>query len=230
MVLCKAIDAERGRLSFYTHRDSPKGRALAARPEAALCFYFGPQGRQARVGGPVLPAPDADSDDYFASRPEDARIGAWASQQSRPIGSRAELEERVREVARRFGAEVPRPPHWGGYVVIAASVELWISGVARLHDRGLWRREVSDPTGPAPGAPSGSSPELRGAPALRQVQKQIGPAPRGAGPPWEGDIWIVCTGCGCHPGRRVKRFELFSDFPEGARHSVSTTTTRRPSS
>jgi pyridoxamine 5'-phosphate oxidase len=157
MVLCQAIDADRGRLTFYTHRDSPKGADLAARPRAALCFYFGPQGRQVRAVGLVQPAPDADSDAYFASRPLDARLGAWASRQSAPIASRAELRRRVREVAARFGlgpdyelggeaaADVPRPPHWGGYVFDAESVELWISGPARLHDRGLWSRDLAAP-------------------------------------------------------------------------------------
>ena len=150
MVLCKEIDAARGRLSFYTHRDSAKGRALAARPEAALCFYFGPQGRQARVVGPVLRASEAESDAYFASRPLEARLGAWASRQSEPIASRDELDRRVREAAARYGDPVPRPPHWGGYVVVAASVELWISGEARLHDRGRWIRELSRPDRPGP--------------------------------------------------------------------------------
>ena len=145
MVLCQAIDAERGRSQLLHAPRQPEGARPRRASRAALCFFFGPQNRQVRVGGPVLPAPDADSDAYFASRPEDARIGAWASQQSGPIGSRAELVHRVREVARRFGAAVPRPPRWGGYVVIAASVELWISGLARLHDRGRWPREVSDP-------------------------------------------------------------------------------------
>jgi pyridoxamine 5'-phosphate oxidase len=150
MVLCKEIDAARGRLTFYTHRESPKGRALAARPRAALCFYFGPQGRQARVSGPTRLADDADSDAYFASRPRVAQLGAWASRQSEPIASRAELERRVSEVAARFGAHVPRPPHWGGYVVVAESVELWISGDGRLHDRGRWTRDLSEPSRPGP--------------------------------------------------------------------------------
>jgi pyridoxamine 5'-phosphate oxidase len=150
MVLCKDVDVARGRLTFYTHRDSAKGRALAARPEAALCFYFGPQGRQVRVTGPVAATSDAESDAYFATRPEDARIGAWASRQSEPIASRSELRRRVAEAAARLGSDPPRPPHWGGYAVLAASVELWISGEARLHDRARWTRDLSDPARPGP--------------------------------------------------------------------------------
>jgi pyridoxamine 5'-phosphate oxidase len=156
MVLCKSIEPAVGRLTFYTHRESAKGRALALHPRAALCFYWGPQDRQARVVGPVEAVPDAEADAYFASRPLDARLGAWASRQSEPIASRAALRERVREAAARFGlgptpepgAFVPRPPHWGGYAVLAESVELWISGVARLHDRAHWRRDLSDPARP----------------------------------------------------------------------------------
>jgi pyridoxamine 5'-phosphate oxidase len=151
MVLCQKIDPERGSFTFYTHRDGVKGRALAASPQAALCFFFGPQKRQVRVVGPVALASDAESDAYFASRPRDAQIGAWASRQSEPIASRAELRRRVAEVEQRFGsAAVPRPPHWGGYVVTAESVELWISGPARLHDRGRWTRDVGDPLHPGP--------------------------------------------------------------------------------
>ena len=151
MVLCQTIDVARGALTFYTHRDSAKGRALAARPRAALCFFFGPQNRQVRVAGCVARASDADSDAYFASRPRDAQLGAWASRQSEPIASRAELLRRLREVEERFGAAaVPRPPRWGGYVVQAEAVELWISGPARLHDRGRWTRELPDPRRPGP--------------------------------------------------------------------------------
>lgn len=150
MVLCQRIDPERGSFTFYTHRESVKGRALLSRGEAALCFFFGPQKRQVRVTGPVALASDAESDAYFASRPREAQIGAWASRQSEPIASRAELRRRVAEVEQRFGpaAAVPRPPHWGGYVVTAGSVELWISGPARLHDRGRWTRDVRDPLRP----------------------------------------------------------------------------------
>jgi pyridoxamine 5'-phosphate oxidase len=152
MVLCQGIDAASGSLVFYTHRDSPKGLDLAAHPRAALCFFFGPQKRQVRIAGPVVLASDAESDRYFASRPRDAQIGAWASQQSRPIASRAELRRRVREVEARF-AETPavaRPPHWGGYRLQAESVELWISGPARLHDRGRWTRDLADRLRPGP--------------------------------------------------------------------------------
>ena len=145
MVLCKDIDAARGRVTFYTHRESAKGRALDARRRAAACFYFGPQDRQARMVGPVERASALDSDAYFATRPREAQIGAWASRQSEPIADREALRGRVREIEERFaGSEVPRPPDWGGYVLVAESVELWISGRGRLHDRGLWRRALPD--------------------------------------------------------------------------------------
>ena len=152
MVLCQAIDAVGGSLAFYTHRESAKGRALAVHPRAALCFFFGPQSRQVRVSGPVALASDAASDAYFASRPRGAQLGTWASRQSEPIASRAELQRRVREVEVRFAeAAVARPPGWGGYLVHAETVELWISGgPARLHDRGRWTRSLSDPARPGP--------------------------------------------------------------------------------
>jgi pyridoxamine 5'-phosphate oxidase len=150
MVLCQAIDAVAGTLAFYTHRESAKGRDLAARPRAALCFFFGPQRRQVRVAGPVTLASDAASDAYFAPRPREAQLGAWASRQSEPVASRAELRRRVGEVEKRFaGTAVPRPAGWGGYLVWAETVELWISGgPARLHDRGRWTRDLSDPARP----------------------------------------------------------------------------------
>ncbi len=151
MVLCRGVDTARGCITFYTHRSSPKGRALAARPRAALCFYFGPQDRQARIVGPVELASDADSDASFATRPRDAQLGAWASRQSQPIADREALRRCVREVELRFaGRDVPRPDDWGGSVLCAESIELWISGYARLHDRALWRRALADRARPGP--------------------------------------------------------------------------------
>ena len=143
MVLCKHLDPARGELTFYTHYASPKGRSLAAHPRAAAAFYFGPESRQARLAGPVERADAAGSDAYFAGRPRETRIGAWASAQSEAIASRAELHDRVRAVEDRFrGTDaIPRPPGWGGYVLEVDRVELWISGPARIHDRGLWERE-----------------------------------------------------------------------------------------
>ena len=147
-VLCNEIDALNGTLTFYTNRESRKGRALAANPRAAAVFYWGPQSRQARVEGPVTQTSDAASDAYFASRPADAQIGAWASAQSEPIASRSALLEKIDRECRRHGATmgdaptalVPRPPSWGGYVLHTESVELWVSRPARIHDRALWTR------------------------------------------------------------------------------------------
>lgn len=148
MLLCKAIDVARGAIVFYSDRSSRKGVALAADPRAAATFYFGPQNRQVRIEGTVAFTSDADSDAYFASRPADSQIGAWASNQSRPLASRAELVARVEREARGFGTalgdppnpSIPRPEKWGGYVLTADAIELWVSRPARIHDRALWTR------------------------------------------------------------------------------------------
>ncbi len=155
MVLCKGIDVARGELVFYSHHASRKGRALAAHPHAALVFYWPPQERQVRVEGPVCQAPAAVSDAYFASRPGDSQLGAWASAQSEPVASRAALERHFGEQRARIetahGEAVPRPPGWGGYRVRAERVELWVSRPARLHDRAVWERKLGEggrPDGP----------------------------------------------------------------------------------
>ena len=155
MVLCKALEADPGRVVFYTDRGSRKGAALAHQPYAEACFHFGPQGRQVRVAGPVTETPDDDSDAYFASRPLDSQLGAWASAQSTPLDGRATLLARISELAERFGvpaggeepsSRVPRPPSWGGYRITAERVELWRSRPGRVHDRAAWTRD-------GPGAP-----------------------------------------------------------------------------
>jgi pyridoxamine 5'-phosphate oxidase len=157
VVLAKDIVPHPGYLVFYTNYLSAKGRQLKDNPRAAAVLHWDRLRRQVRIEGPVTPAPESDSDRYFASRPWQSRIGAWASQQSEPIGSRAQLLEAVRQAARRFGAPapgapgaddslkvtIPRPPHWGGYRLWAESVELWVQGEARIHDRALWTRSVS---------------------------------------------------------------------------------------
>jgi pyridoxamine 5'-phosphate oxidase len=150
MVLCNAIDVERGAFVMYTNRESRKGRAIAANPHAAIVFYWGPHARSARVEGRIEWTPDADCDAYFATRPVDAQVGAWASAQSEPIASREELVSKVRTEAARFGVElggqasdrIPRPPHWGGFTLVADAVELWVSRPARIHDRALWTRDL----------------------------------------------------------------------------------------
>lgn len=148
MLLCKAIDVERGAIVFYTGRSSRKGAALAHDARAAAIFYWGPQNRQVRIEGRTELTSDEDSDAYFASRPADSQIGAWASDQSQPVASRAELLSRVEREIERLGAtpgdapdpSVPRPAKWGGYILQADLVELWVSRPGRIHDRAVWTR------------------------------------------------------------------------------------------
>jgi pyridoxamine 5'-phosphate oxidase len=162
VVLCKEVVPVPGYLVFYTNYLSRKGRQLAANPWAAAVIHWDAMHRQVRIEGPVLQAPGTDSDAYFASRPWQSRVGAWASAQSEPVGSREDLLESVAAVAQRFGTPlpwqseadsardmtIPRPPHWGGYHLWAESVELWVEGEARVHDRARWTRRLTElPTG-----------------------------------------------------------------------------------
>jgi pyridoxamine 5'-phosphate oxidase len=142
MVICRGFDTEAGWLVFYTDRESAKGRALEAHPRASVVFYWEPLERQIRVDGPVTLAPDSDSDAYWTSRPLEARLAAIASEQSRPIASRAALVAKLEAVTKQFAGEVPRPKRWGGYRVWVERVELWVSQPARLHDRAVWRRRL----------------------------------------------------------------------------------------
>jgi pyridoxamine 5'-phosphate oxidase len=143
MVLCRGFDRRTGWLVFYTDRESAKGRALAKTPRAALVFHWDAVERQVRIEGPVTPAPDADSDAYWHSRPPDARDAAAASEQSRPIASRADFLRKIEETAKRFAGNAPRPPRWGGYRVWAERVELWVGQPARAHDRAVWTRALT---------------------------------------------------------------------------------------
>ena len=144
MVLCKAWD-ERG-FVFYTNFESAKGGELQAQPKAAALFHWKSQRKQVRVRGPVEVVSNAEADAYFDSRLRGSRIGAWASAQSRPIASRAALEEAVATVEARFpGETVPRPPHWSGFRIRPLQIEFWSDGEFRLHDRFLFSRaDVSD--------------------------------------------------------------------------------------
>ncbi len=140
MVLLKGVDA-RG-FVFYTNLESRKGGELAANPQAALCFHWKTLQRSVRVEGPVEPVSDAEADAYYASRHRSSRIGAWASQQSRPLEGRFALEKRVAEFTLKFGlGEIPRPAFWSGFRVLPQRMEFWHDMPFRLHERNVFTRE-----------------------------------------------------------------------------------------
>ncbi len=151
MVLLKGAD-ERG-FVFYTNMESRKSDELNVNPRAALCFYWATLNRQVRMEGRTEAVSDAEADAYFASRKRDSQIGAWASPQSRPLASRAELERRFADFSDKFGDDpVPRPSFWSGYRLVPDWFEFWRQGASRLHDRlaftrsaGGWTRQRLNP-------------------------------------------------------------------------------------
>lgn len=153
IVLCKDMNLapDAGYIVFHTNHRGRKGRELAARPRAAALFHWDDLDRQVRIEGPVTHCPPEESDAYFRTRALESRIGAWASDQSEPIASRDALLEKITDVMARFGVgfdnlesvEIPRPPHWGGFRLWAQTVELWVSGPGRVHDRARWARPLT---------------------------------------------------------------------------------------
>lgn len=142
MVLLKDVDADG--FVFYTNLESAKGTQIAATGKAALCFHWKSLRRQVRVRGAVLPVQEEEADAYFASRARDSRIGAWASQQSRPLESRFALEKAVAREAARFGlGEVKRPDNWSGFRIVPSQIEFWRDRPFRLHDRLVFTRNDS---------------------------------------------------------------------------------------
>jgi len=169
VVLCKDIHANPGYLTFVSNYDSRKGEELASNARAAVVMHWDHAHRQLRIEGIVRRAPAHESDEYFRSRPWQRRIGAWASAQSQPLAARQDLFRQIEAAAARFGTptpgpenendsldvvfDIPRPPFWGGYHLWADSVELWVEGESRYHERARWTRTLTTNTDPPqPGA------------------------------------------------------------------------------
>ena len=153
MVICRGFDASAGWVVFYTDRESAKGQALDLNPRAALVFNWDAHERQVRLDGPVTLVSDAEADAYWQSRPRDARVAAAASDQSRPISSRAAFLAKIEEESRRYEGDIPRPKRWCGYRVWAERIELWVGQPARAHDRAAWSRNLTPTNAGFTGAP-----------------------------------------------------------------------------
>ncbi len=143
MVLLKAVD-DTG-FVFYTNLESNKGKDLAENPKAALLFHWKSLRRQIRVEGTIVPVTDAQADAYFNSRDRQSRIGAWASQQSRPLESRFALEKQVAKYATKYAiGDIPRPDYWSGFRICPNRIEFWKDGAFRLHDRHVFTRSRAE--------------------------------------------------------------------------------------
>jgi pyridoxamine 5'-phosphate oxidase len=144
VVLCRKLIVDPGYVVFFTNYDSRKGREISANPRVAAVLHWDGLSRQVRLEGRVVRSPAAESDEYFAGRPLDSRIGAWASLQSQALDGRRTLLKRIAQVASQYGNDVPRPPHWGGFQLWPEAIELWVEGPFRVHDRARWTRSLSN--------------------------------------------------------------------------------------
>jgi len=154
VVLCKAFVADPGYIVFYTNYESRKASELSERPDVAVVFHWDTLGRQVRMEGVAVRSPASESDAYFSSRGPGSRLGAWGSDQSRPLDSRASLLAQIRDRAASLDVEldeqdrpsdhavIPRPPHWGGIRIWPRRIELWVDGADRIHDRAVWHRSL----------------------------------------------------------------------------------------